>query len=720
MTTSKPNTKYDAFSRKDKRKKTKSFSFLPENAREIMQSWLLWRLVIVIIIAIASVQGISIYLNLQYLEQSKITELKSIAKTALASHPYNSGEIDPDYINNLIENSPIQGISLYQKSTTSGYIATRTYGTPIKLTPPSNVNENTSWFNPEKTTLQFFYRPQYIEKSRLIGVSMNATVIQNFLFNYSFIATINAIILTLVITLVMILSISNWLLEPILFLRRNLLEASKNPEKPVLPESPYNPNDEIGSAIQIAQDLIKKNSFSLQQTKSSAEDKIYKLAYFDSLTTLPNRAFFLQQIERAIRPVGGAEQSSFYVIAVDLDNFKDVNDSMGHNVGDAILRGVGKRLKAGLPTGTIVSRTGEDEFAIMLEIKADLDSTEKVVKDILNIVRNEPFKVFNEDVQIRASAGVTSFPKDSDDAETLVKHADIALNKAKEEGRNGFKEYSEDFEKAIQARFNTLRDLRDAMEQDQLVLFYQPQLDLKTGRIIGAEALIRWWKPDDSPQGGYFVSPGEFIPIAEQTGLIVPMGEWIIRQACADAKSWNEDHGLNMRVAINISGAQFEQSDITAFTKQTLDELALLPSKVELEVTESVFMDDISQTIKTLENLHDLGVELAIDDFGTGYSSLSYLSQFPIDRLKIDQAFVRSALNDKNNASITRTVIALGHALNLKVIAEGVETLEHEEFLLSENCDEVQGFRYSKPLPNERFIEFCKDYNGDLRSFGRM
>ncbi len=210
------------------------------------------------------------------------------------------------------------------------------------------------------------------------------------------------------------------------------------------------------------------------------------------------------------------------------------------------------------------------------------------------------------------------------------------------------------------------------------------------------------------------------MPIAEQTGLIVPMGEWIIRQACEDAKKWNEEHGLNMRVAINISGAQFAQSDITAYTKETLEDLALLPSKVELEVTESVFMDDISQTIQTLQDLHDLGVELAIDDFGTGYSSLSYLSQFPIDRLKIDQSFIRSALNDENNASIARTIVALGHSLNLKVIAEGVETKEHEDFLVGEGCDEVQGFRYSKPLPNERFIEFCKDYNGDIRSFGQI
>ena len=264
-----------------------------------------------------------------------------------------------------------------------------------------------------------------------------------------------------------------------------------------------------------------------------------------------------------------------------------------------------------------------------------------------------------------------------------------------------------------------LRDLRDAMEKEELQLFYQPQLDLQTGKIIGAEALLRWWKKDASKEGGAFISPGEFIPIAEQSGLIVPIGEWVMRKACTTAKKWHDLYGMDIRIAINVSAHQFSQSDICSFTQKTIGEIGINPHKVELEVTESVFMDDIQHTIESLQNLHAIGVELAIDDFGTGYSSLSYLRQFPIDRLKIDQSFIRNALNDPDDASIARTIIALGRALNLFVIAEGVETKEHERFLVAEGCDEVQGFRYCRPIPEEDFVEFASNYNGKLDSFDK-
>lgn len=264
-----------------------------------------------------------------------------------------------------------------------------------------------------------------------------------------------------------------------------------------------------------------------------------------------------------------------------------------------------------------------------------------------------------------------------------------------------------------------LRDLRDALEHKQLRLFYQPQLDLNTGKVIGAEALIRWFKPDNSKEGGTFISPGEFIPVAESSGLIVPIGAWVLQQACEDAKRWH-DMGMDLRIAINVSAAQFAQGDMVENVRKVLQDTGLTAHKLELEVTESVFMDDIQHTIQTLQNLHALGVELAIDDFGTGYSSLSYLRQFPIDRLKIDQSFIRNALNNPDDASIAKTIVNLGHSLNLKVIAEGVETKEHEEFLLKHECDEVQGFRYSRPVPIEDFVKFVQGYDGNLNSFDKQ
>jgi len=316
----------------------------------------------------------------------------------------------------------------------------------------------------------------------------------------------------------------------------------------------------------------------------------------------------------------------------------------------------------------------------------------------------------------RASIGVATFPDDALDPDQVLKNADIALNRAKEEGRDCIREYLEDFDKAVQARFQMLRDLRNALENKDLTLYFQPQLDLKSGQVIGAEALIRWFKKDNSKEGGKFISPVEFIPIAEQSGLIVPIGEWVMRHACLEAKKWH-DKGNMIRIAVNVSGEQFQQSDIVAHTRKVIEETGINPHLLELEVTESAFMEDIQQTVRTLKELHALGVELAIDDFGTGYSSLSYLRQFPIDRLKIDQSFIRNALNNPDDAAIARTIIGLGRSLNLKIIAEGVETKEHETFLINEGCDEVQGYRYSRPIPDYQMMEFIRLYTGRLDYF---
>lgn len=548
-------------------------------------------------------------------------------------------------------------------------------------------------------------------------VRMDSSHVQGQLFDFVMQTILIMLLMSAFVTTVLMIALGHWLLEPILFIRSSLQEAARNPEDPDLPESPFDPNDEIGGAIDIAHNLIRQNAVNLKHIKSAAEDKIHKLAYYDTLTGLPNRILFLQSLAERAREGGEAKASRFAVVALDLDHFKDINDSMGHNIGDAILRGVGRRLRAAMPETAVVSRSGEDEYFIMMPLSGDVVSARDVAERVMDVVRAEPFMVFNESFQVRASVGVSTFPDDGTDPDQVLKNADIALNRAKEEGRDIIKEYSEDFDRAVQQRFQMLRDLRDAMEHDQLELFYQPQFDLKSGALIGAEALLRWWKPDNSKEGGSFISPGVFIPVAEQSGLIVPIGQWVMREACEMVKSWKDEHGVDIRIAVNVSASQFIQSDICGFTQQLLDEVGLPAHKLELEVTESVFMDDIQHTIQTLQNLHAIGVELAIDDFGTGYSSLSYLRQFPIDRLKIDQSFIRNALNDQDDASIARTIIALGRALGLKVIAEGVESIEHEKFLTKEGCDEVQGFRYSRPVPAGDFIEFAKNYNGKLSSF---
>ncbi len=524
--------------------------------------------------------------------------------------------------------------------------------------------------------------------------------------------------LSLAATAIMLMFLGRWILVPTLFLSENLRKASLSPEKPEIEDYPYEANDEIGTAVVTVQSLIRQNADNINRIKSAAQDQIHKLAYYDTLTGLPNRILFLQKLAELGRAAvsDDGQIRRWAVITIDLDHFKDVNDTMGHNIGDAILRGVGKRLASALPDTAVVARTGEDEYAITVPMVTSITNAKEIGERVQGVIRNEPFKVFNENFQIRCSIGVATYPDDASDPEQVLKNADIALNRAKEDGRDTIREYVEDFDRAVQLRFQMLRDLRDALEEEQLALHFQPQLDLQSGKVIGAEALLRWWRPDDSEKGGTYISPGLFVPIAEQSGLIVPIGEFVLRNACRTAKTWH-DKGHMVRIAVNVSGAQFHQSDVVALTKEVLEETGIEPHYLELEVTESVFMDDVEFTIETLMKLNNLGVELAIDDFGTGYSSLSYLRQFPIDRLKIDQSFIRNALKDEDDAAITKTIISLGHSLNLKVIAEGVEELEHEEFLLKEGCDEVQGYRYSRPVPPDQVMEFFENYTGDLDYF---
>jgi len=727
---SKPATTNDVHvSEKIKQNKFLKFKdSLVSSRAQIWRSWTSWRIAAVVFMTIALVQTcMLIFATMGDFESRRLQDLRESGRAAIMPLiNTNMTEIlqsplKETEVNRLFQATKINGISVY----TLGLMSPNSdrlellaqYGDPLILSLIDTKNLNRTFRSSDGNTYEFIQRISTVSGSYFMVIRMDSTHIQEQLFTFV-IETIKIMLLmSLFVTTVLMIALGRWLLEPILFMRDNLMEAYKNPENPQIKDSPFDPNDEIGSAIDIAQSLIRQNAANISQIRSAAEDKIHKLAYYDTLTGLPNRTLFLQNLAEKSKIKADGKTERFGVVTIDLDHFKDVNDSMGHNVGDAILRGVGKRLSSALPDTAIVSRSGEDEFAVMMPLSTDINTARDVAERIAGVIKNEPFKVFNETFQIRSSIGVSTFPDDATDPDQVLKNADIALNRAKEEGRDRIKEYSEDFDRAVQARFQMLRDLRDAMEHEELQLYYQPQLDLRTGEIIGAEALLRWWKKDNSKEGSTFISPGEFIPVAEQSGLIVPIGEWVMKRACTTAKTWHTDHNLDIRIAINVSAHQFSQSDICAFTQRTLEEIGIDPHKVELEVTESVFMDDIQHTIQTLQNLHAIGVELAIDDFGTGYSSLSYLRQFPIDRLKIDQSFIRNALNDQDDAAIARTIIALGRALNLKVIAEGVETKEHENFLVAEGCDEVQGFRYCRPIHEDDFLKFALGYNGKLDSF---
>ena len=700
---------------------TKISRFLNASSSQIWRSKLSWRITLAAFLTILTVQAGILNFTMTEFEKTRLIELREIGRSAIVplidssigdsfSSPINAASA-----NRLISTTSVNGLAVYS----SNMNLLETFGEPLALMVLNKDNLANTFRATDGSSYEVIFRSTELRRPYIIVARLDSSHIQGEVLGYVKQTIMIMLLMSAFVTSVLMLALGHWLLEPILFLRKNLIEASKNPENPNIEASPFDKKDEIGGAIGLAQDLILQNADNIQRMKSSAEDKIHKLAYYDTLTNLPNRIMFIQTLSDSMRQDENGETQRSAIVAIDLDHFKDINDSMGHNVGDAILRAVGKRLRASLPESAMVSRTGEDEFAVTMPLGSHLLNSRDLAEKVMGVLKSEPFKVFNEEFQVRASIGVATFPDDGLDPDVVMKNADIALNRAKEDGRDGIKEYSEDFDRAVQQRFQMLRDLRDAMDNEELSLHYQPQLNLKTGEVIGAEALIRWFKPDNSKEGFKFISPGEFIPVAEQSGLIVPIGEWVLQRACTDAMIWKEKYGRDIRVAVNVSPMQFANSDMVACTERVLRETGLEASRLELEVTESVFMDDIEHTIQTLNDLHSLGVELAIDDFGTGYSSLSYLRQFPIDRLKIDQSFIRNALKNNDDAAIARTIVNLGHSLNLYVIAEGVETIEHEKFLIEHECDEVQGYRYCRPVSHDNFVEFIKDYDGKLEYFNK-
>ncbi len=691
-----------------------------EPKTSIWSSKLSWKIVAAVFLTILAVQACVMALTLRNYSDRQLYELRELARQTLVS-------VASDQKNQLI--SPYTNVQLSRLVTFSSIVGIGVYSIDFQLLGVSGENMNTTllgerdaektWVSEDGKYYETVFRPKDIDGlPYFIVVRLDAQGALSKVDQYIQQSILIMILMSALVTTVLMIALGKWLLEPILFLRDNVLLAIANPEAPHIERSNYNPEDEIGATIAATQELIKQNAKNIRQVKNAAQSQIHRLAYYDTLTNLPNRTLFLQKLSDHVRAASETQQeiTRLAVVAFDLDHFKDINDSMGHNVGDAILSAIGKRLKASLPESAIIAKSGEDEFAVTFPLTSDALTARDVGERIRGIITQEPFRVFNETFQVRASFGVATFPDDALDPDQVLKNADIALNRAKEDGRDCVREYLEDFDRAVQARFQMLRDLRNALEEEELTLYYQPQLDLRTGQVIGAEALIRWFRRDNSKEGGKFISPVEFIPIAEQSGLIVPIGEWVMRHACREAKKWH-DMGHMIRIAINVSGEQFQQSDIVTYTAQILDETGINPNFVELEVTESAFMEDIQKTVQTLKDLHALGVEIAIDDFGTGYSSLSYLRQFPIDRLKIDQSFIRNALNNPDDAAIARTIIGLGRSLSLHIIAEGVETKEHEAFLISEGCEEVQGYRYSRPLPDFQIIEFMNRYTGHLDYF---
>jgi diguanylate cyclase (GGDEF)-like protein len=449
--------------------------------------------------------------------------------------------------------------------------------------------------------------------------------------------------------------------------------------------------------VELLQRLAENVSFALENfdradEKHRADERIEYLASHDSLTELPNRDMFTGLLRHAIN---SAERHArrFALLFIDLDRFKIINDSLGHEAGDELLVTVAGRLRSSLRASDVVARLGGDEFVVILEESAEQADLERVATHLLTVL-GEPMDLGGHECHTTASIGIAIYPDHGADAPTLTKNADMAMYLAKEDGKNGFRVFNGEIKAPSIERLRLEAELRRALEREQLSLHYQPKVDLASGQITGVEALLRWNHPELGP-----VSPAQIIPLAEETGLIVPIGRWVLREACAQNMAWQRRGLLPVSMAVNLSPRQFADEHLLRDVDEALAASGMSPVLLQLEVTESMVMRNVVRAVRVLHAIQNRGIRLAIDDFGTGYSSMSLMKQFPIDTIKIDRSFVRDLPSDSEDQAIAQAIISMGKALGMTIVAEGVETAEQEAFLRDHACDEMQGFLFSKPLP---------------------
>ena len=441
--------------------------------------------------------------------------------------------------------------------------------------------------------------------------------------------------------------------------------------------------------------------------RKQMEGELLHMANHDVLTSLPNRSLLLDRMTQAINYANrSGEQVA--VLLIDLDRFKNVNDSLGHEVGDRMITAIARKLLSQVRDVDTVARLGGDEFVVLITNVINEDAVATTAQQVLEAL-GQPLTIQGHELYPAGSIGISLYPKDGADGQTLLKNADTAMYRAKDAGRNNFQFYARAMNARALDRLKLEGALRNALLRNEFVLHYQPQMDVASGAIVGVEALLRW-----QPPNAEMIHPADFIPIAEETGLIVGIGEWVLRTACAQHRTWAQS-GLYppLRMAVNLSARQFKQQDIAKMVSRALEESACEPHCLELEITESVLMDSPEAAAATLQKLSDMGVQLSIDDFGTGYSSLAYLKRFPIHTLKIDRSFVRDINTDADDAAIAKAVIALAHSMKLRVIAEGVESREQLDFLRQQQCDQMQGYFLSRPLPARQLESLLRVYSAE-------
>lgn len=453
-----------------------------------------------------------------------------------------------------------------------------------------------------------------------------------------------------------------------------------------------NSSGEITNYVGISQDIT---------VRKEAEQRLAYLANHDALTGLPNRILFNDRLNHALAH-GRRYKKGLAILFLDLDRFKVINDTLGHDVGDMLLQSVAQRVGKSLRNSDTVARWGGDEFTILVDELNSPQDAAAVARRVLEVL-TEPFMLSGHEIFVTGSIGITLFPKDGEDAQTLLSNADAAMYRAKEKGKNGYQFYTAAMNASALDRLRLESDLRRALEREEFFLHYQPKVDIRTGQIAGVEALIRWSHPTLG-----LVSPQQFIPLAEETGLIIPIGDWVLRTACKQNQAWRCAGICSVRVAVNISAQQFRKENLTETVTRILGETRLPHDLLELEITESVMMQDMDRAFAVMTELSGRGVRFSVDDFGTGYSSLVYLKRLPIDILKIDRSLVSQMPEDPDDTAIAAAIISMGKSLNLQVIAEGVETEQQLAFLLEQGCDEAQGFLFSRPVAADKMTEMLE------------
>jgi diguanylate cyclase len=463
--------------------------------------------------------------------------------------------------------------------------------------------------------------------------------------------------------------------------------------------------------ITAVQRQLKGKASALEDSLARASRELTHLSLHDKLTQLPNRVFLGERLQQAIQEAD-LDHSRFAVMLLDLDGYKAVNDVFGHYAGDLLLVDVAQRLRERSSSSDLIARVGGDEFVLLSRIADPADGT--VLAKKLVAALGEAFSVDGHELRVSVSIGIAVYPGDGQNQDDLLRNADAAMHHAKSQGRNGYCFFDRSMNTNVREQLQLLQDLRVALERREFLLHYQPKFDVSNHSVLGAEALVRWQHPTRG-----MISPDDFIPLAEKTGLIVPLGEWVLNEACRQMARWRDSGYSHWTIAVNLSSLQVDQVGLVRVVRDTLERYALDPCFLTLEVTESTAMHDVDASMRTLQQLSDMGVRISIDDFGSGYSSLLYLKRLPASELKIDRGFVHDLAHDSEDAAIVSAIIALGRTLNLMIVAEGVETLAQQEFLTRLGCNSLQGFLLGRPMPADRFLEnICS--NPLLKAFSEI